>query len=353
MATLKDIAKVAGLSVSTISRVLNNTATEAGISRATQERVWQIAEDMNYTPNKMARNLKLGRQPKAILFLHSSPLDQEEDGFLVHPFFSHMLHGIHMEVARMPNCYLAYMGANHKNRRQVADLLDQAVTGVITFGQLAESVWKELYRRDIPVVSIEPYTSHDQYAIYVDNEMAVMQGLRHLYELGHRRILFFYWSDSEEGIGPMAERKEAFSKGIQALAPDVEGWVEYIDKTVSENEVEAVCQTAQKVFATGNIPTAVFTCNDLGAIGVLEAARKLGIDVPRDLSILGIDDIDWAGYTHPPLTTVHIPKEEMGVAAVDMLRRLLKGEACEPSVMEIRTELVVRGSTVPLRKPYL
>lgn len=352
MATLKDIAKVAGLSVSTISRVLNNTATEAGISQATQERVWQIAEDMNYTPNKMARNLKLGRQPKAILFLHSSPLDQKDDGFLVHPFFSHMLHGIHMEVERMPNCYLAYMGANHKNRRQVADLLDQAVTGVITFGQLSESVWKELYRRDIPVVSIEPYTSHDQYAIYVDNEMAVMQGLRHLYELGHRRILFFYWSDSEEGIGPMAERKEAFLKGI-ALAPDVEGRVEYIDKTVSKNEVEAVCQTAQKVFSKSNIPTAVFTCNDLGAIGVLEAARKLGIDVPRDLSILGIDDIDWAGYTHPPLTTVHIPKEEMGVAAVDMLRRLLKGEACEPSVMEIRTELVVRGSTVPLRKPYL
>ena len=346
MATLKDIAVVTGLSISTISRVLNNTATEAGIALATQERVWRIAEEMNYRPNKMARNLKLGRQPRAILFLYSSPPNREDQGLMIHPFFSHMLHGIHLELTRMRGCYLAYMAANQGNRRQVADLLDQAVSGVITFGQLDGDTWKELYRRNIPTVSIEPYTFDSTYAIYVDNEMAVMQGLRHLYELGHRQIHFFYLSDTEEG--PMVERREAFLRGLRILGPDVEGKVEYVDKTISENEIEAVCHTALKVLASVQRPTAVITCHDLGAIGVLKAARQIGLDVPDDLSIVGIDDIDWTAYTYPPLTTVHIPKENMGAQAVTMLRRLLKGEECDPSILRIPripTKLIVREST--------
>jgi DNA-binding LacI/PurR family transcriptional regulator len=347
MATLKDIARAADLSISTISRVLNNTATEAGISKETQQRVWRIANEMNYIPNKMARNLKLGRQPKAILFLYSSSAEKD-DGLLIHPFFSHMLHGIHLEVTRMRGCYLAYMGSNQRNRRQVAELLDQAVSGVITFGQLTEGVWKELDIRKIPVVSIEPYSLKDRYAVYVDNEMAVMQGLKHLYELGHRRIHFFYLPDSEAGKGPMAERREAFRKGLSALGSNVDGKIVYVDKTSSKDEIDAVCQAAQGILAKDDRPTAILTCHDLCAIGVLEAARRIGLEVPDDLSLVGIDDIDWACYTHPPLTTTHIPKEEMGVQAIAMLRQLLRGKECDPGVVRIPTKLVVRGSTATL-----
>ncbi len=347
MTTLKDIAAATDLSISTVSRVLNNSATQVGISLATQERVWLAAQEMNYTPNKMARNLKLGRHPRAILFLYSSSAQAGDNGLMVHPFFSHMLHGVHLEVARMGGCYLAYMGAHQENRRQLAELLDQTVTGVVTFGPVSQNTWNELAGRDIPVVSIEPYTPEDRHAVYVDNKMAVNQGVRHLYQLGHRHILFVSLPDTEAGRGPMGERRQAFVTETAGLGLGGVCKVEHVsvDKKTSNSEIETVREAACRICAKEGRPTAVLTCHDLSAIGVLEAARDMGLKVPDDLSIVGIDDIDWSAHTYPPLTTVHIPKEEMGVQAVDMLKRLLRGQQCEPNVVRIPTELVVRGST--------
>ena len=346
MTTLKDIAAATDLSISTVSRVLNNSASQVGISRATQERVWQAAQAMNYTPNKMARNLKLGRQPKAILFLYSStPSSPANSALMIHPFFSHMLHGIHLEVARMRGCYLAYMGATPENRRQVGELLDQAVSGVITFGTMEDGIWRELSKRDIPVVSIEPYSGEDAHAIYVDNQLAISQGIQHLYGLGHRRIHFFSLPDTVLGRGPMEERRQAFLREMAALGLSTAGAVCHVRREPDQSEIGAARRAAYEVFTKENRPSAVLTTHDLSAIGVLEGARDAGLRVPEDLSIVGIDDIDWAAHTYPPLTTVHIPKEELGFRAVTMLRKLLKGQECEERVVRIATQLIIRDST--------
>ncbi|NMB25162.1 MAG: LacI family transcriptional regulator [Firmicutes bacterium] len=349
MATLKDIAAATGLSIGTVSRVLNNSATEAGISAKTQERVLLAAQQLNYTPNKVARNLKLGRQPKAILFLYANSAQVGNDALMIHPFFSHMVQGVYTEVARMRGCYLAYMGINQRNRRQLPELLEQTVTGVITFGLMPEDTWTELGKRNLPTVSIEPYTQDDGHAVYVDNHMAITQGLQHLYQLGHRRISFISLPDGEADRGPMAERRNAFVTEAMRLGFDETCKVEYVTpaKKSTTHEIEAVRQGTHRIFAQEKRPTAILTCHDLSAIGVLEGARDIGLMVPDELSVVGIDDIDWAAHTYPPLTTVHIPKEQMGTQAVCMLRRLFRGQQCRDQVVRIPTRLIVRGSTGP------
>lgn len=228
MATLKDVAAATGLSIGTVSRVLNNSADAVGISAATQERVLLAAQELNYRPNKVARNLKLGRQPKAILFLYANSIQSGNDALMIHPFFSHMLHGVYTEVTRMRDCYLAYMGIDQRNRKQLVELLEQTVTGVITFGPMPPDTWLELGKRALPTVSIEPYTPDDQYAVYVDNQMAISQGIKHLYELGHRWISFISLPDGETVQGPMTERRNAFLAEVERLGLDETCTVEHI-----------------------------------------------------------------------------------------------------------------------------
>lgn len=349
MTTLKDIAEATGFSITTVSRVLNNSAGKVGISEETQQKIWRMAKELNYRPNKIARNLKLGREPRAVLFLYGGAPHLDNEKFLTHPFFSHMLHGIHLELTRTGH-YLAYMDTSERNLPQLKSILEEAVSGVISFRQLRGEVLRVLRRKSVPVVSIEPYAPElDAYAVYVDNQLAVRQGLEHLYELGHRRICLICLRHNCKLSGPMLDRWNAFRSEVARLGKEVEGIIEFADMTDGVNDIEASCKAAYRVFASDEPPTAILTTNDLCAVGVLEAARSKNVKVPEDLSVVGIDNIDWAAHTVPPLTTVEIPKEEMGVQAVALLDKLLKGERFEPHTIKVQTKLVIRESTAPVR----
>lgn len=349
MTTLKDIAAKTGLSVATVSRVLNNTADEVGIAQKTQEEVRRVARELNYRPNKVARNLKLGREPGAILFLSCelSSDDKKGEGVFTHPFFSHMIHGIHLGVTRTGH-YLAYMDASHVSETQLRSILEEAVVGVVTFGQLSDIVSRLLARKRVPTVCIEPYLpSFCGYAVYVDNRMAVQQAISHLYDLGHRRIGLLSVTQ-EPPSGSLLERVEVFKKEMDALG-DVAWEVHLAPNDGGLTDVEAGYRAAYQLFTTRSrdLPTAIITTNDLCAIGVLKAAQKAGIRVPEDLSVVGIDDIDWSAYVDPPLTTVRIPKETMGMRAIEVLSRLLAGDSDCPVETRIPTSLIVRASTAP------
>lgn len=347
MATLKDIAQKTGLSVATVSRVLNNTADVVGISKKTQEKVMQVARELNYRPNKMARNLKLGREPRAILFLSCelSSEDKQNEAIIVHPFSSHMIHGIHLGVTRIGH-YLAYMDASHINETQLSRILDEAVVGVITFGSLSHKMFQVLWRKRIPTVSIEPYSpSFGGYAVYVDNLMAMEQAISHLYALGHRKLCLLSVAP-EPPARSLEERVEVFQRLVEDM-PDVTWQVRRGPKKGGMSDVEAGCKAAYRLLTEQERPTAIITTNDLCAIGVLRAAQTAGIRVPEELSVVGIDDIVWAAYVDPPLTTVRIPKETMGIKAVEILSQLLSGAAGCPRETRIPTSLVMRESTAP------
>ncbi|MGI6566528.1 MAG: LacI family transcriptional regulator [Firmicutes bacterium] len=342
MVTLKDIAEATSLSISTVSRVLSGTADQVGIAEETQKRVWEAAHKLNYQPNMTARNLKLGYHPKCVLFLYHELVEGGGEQLLVHPFFSHMLRGIHLRVAENKDYYLAYFGADEEDKDQLVQLLEQTANGVITFGALPESIWEKLASQEKPVVSIEPYTFQAEYSIYVNNHLAISQAVGYLRSLGHRRICFFFTPDANEAGGPMLERLEAFQKEVSAAGFDVAATVKYIP--LEGNLVEAGVKAALEVLNSPERPTAILTCHDLYGIGALEAARRMEVRVPQELSVVGIDDIDWASYTYPPLTTIEIPKEELGFAAASMLMGLIQGKPCEQPLLRLPTRLIERGS---------
>ena len=349
MATLKDIAEATNLSISTVSRVLSGTADQIGIAEETQKRVWAAAHKLNYQPNMAARNLKLGYQPKCVLFLYHETAGGMGQELVVHPFFTHMLRGIHLKVAEKKGYYLAYFGAAEEDRDQLGQLLEQTANGVITFGALPGAIWDELSNIEKPVVSIEPYTSQAKYSIYVNNHLAISQAVGYLRSLGHRKICFFFTPDANEVGGPMLERVEAFQKEVSAAGSEVLGTVKHIP--AKDNAVEAGVKAALEVLSSPERPTAILTCHDLYGIGVLEAARRLDIKVPQELSVVGIDDIDWASYTYPPLTTIEIPKEELGMAAAAMLIDLIHGKPCKKSLLRLPTKLIERGSAASATLP--
>lgn len=349
MTTLKDIAQVTGFSITTVSRVLNDTAGKVGISEQTQQKIRQVAKELNYRPNKTAQNLKLGRQPRAILFLHCE-LNKagEGEGFMTHPFFSHLLHGIHLGASRTGH-YLAYLDAGQTRTQQLRAILEEAVSGVISFGKLTPLALRVLQRKNVPTVAIEPYVAElERYSVYVDNEMAVRQALEHLLHLGHRHICFLTLDN--EVSGSFVERTAAFRGIVSRLDGMLEGEVETAPKPRGISDISASFKAAKKLMERekSRRPTAIITPNDLCALGVLRAARASNLNVPRDLSVVGIDDIDWSAYSEPPLTTVRIPKEEMGRRAVNMLNQLLEGKAVRPEKVRVGTQLIIRESTGPV-----
>jgi DNA-binding LacI/PurR family transcriptional regulator len=346
LVTLRDVAKAAGVSISTASRVLNNTAEDVGIAEDTKQKVWQKAKELNYRPNKMARNLKLGRRPEAILFLFCGSLEAEGGGFLTHPFFSHMLHGIHMAVGRMGR-YLVFMNEDQRNHRQLKRLLEETVCGVITWGQLNAKTVESLDRIGMPMVCIAPYKGGLKApSVYVDSEGAVRQALQYLYGLGHRRICFVGPGNPN---GAMQERLESFRKMARELGILGQTTIQLCQEAGPMSDVEAGFHAALKVlFGTDLRPTAILTPSDLLAIGVMKAARHTGLEIPKDLSVVGIDNIDRAADTNPALTTVDIPKERMGMQAATLLEGLLEGEEVGSVKTMIPTRLIIRDSAAPI-----
>ena len=183
----------------------------------------------------------------------------------------------------------AYFGAAEEDLDQLGQL-EQTANGVITlepypgpFGmsyRILKSLWYPLN-----------HTSQAKYSIYVNNHLAISQA-EDTCSLGHRRICFFFTPDANEVGGPMLERVEAFQKEVSATGADVVGTVKHIP--AKDNAVEAGVKAALEVLSSPERPTAILTCHDLYGIGVLEAARRLDIKVPKELSVVGIDDIDWA-----------------------------------------------------------
>ncbi|HPT62490.1 MAG TPA: LacI family DNA-binding transcriptional regulator, partial [Bacillota bacterium] len=167
---MKDIARVAGVSVTTVSKVLNNRGDEFGISQETQKRVREIARQMNYQPHKEARNLRLGKRYSSILFLSLyEGRTKGAEGFFSHPFFGELMHQIQAEVSRS-GCYLSYVAVTEESMPAVRTLIQDRISGVVTCGTMSPELAKLLQRSRLPVAAIEPYTSPAGafHEVYVD-----------------------------------------------------------------------------------------------------------------------------------------------------------------------------------------
>jgi len=342
-----DVAARADVSIATASRVLNNKLGQIAITEKTRERVLKAARELNYRPNRFARNLRMGVALRHLLFVVSKASGSH---FIQHPFLSHMIDAIQSEASRN-GYYLSFLSVDAADWSPFTGILADNTGGVITWGPIGPEVYRLITHRRVPLVAIEPYGERPEpyLCVYVDNDMAVRQAIEHLVGLGHSRIAII--SRSNNGLPQFRERCEVFRDCCSQQKRRIRTYEVLDAPPLSELDWTKPSRGQKAIAGWASIPqsdrpTAVVAVNDLLALAALRILQREGILIPRDMSIVGIDDIEWARYNEPPLTTVRIPQDEMGKTAVDLMMELL-GLETQDRTRLIRTRLIVRNTTGP------
>jgi len=321
--TIADVAARAGVSLSTVSRALNGNPT---VDPALAERVKDAAAALDYTASPVARSLVLGRTQTVAVVVPD----------LGNPTFQAILRGLSRAAAADDYHVLVADSAESVDEERVlAATTRRRTDGVILCApRLPQDELDRLVGGLRPVVLINR-SAGEAPSVRADYRSALTAELDHLHDLGHRRIVYLAG----------APRSVANAARLAAIAEFVAG---HPDTEVTEIpcgvDFESGAAAGAAVLASG--ATAALAFNDLVAMGLLSAVQESGCRVPGDLSIIGFDDIPFARYTTPPLTTAAVPAGELGVQAWARMRELLEG--AEPGhPLTLLPELTVRGSTGP------
>lgn len=335
MATsIKDIAKIAGVSHSTVSRALRQSSL---ISSETTERIRRVAQELGYRPSAAARSLKTNRT-NVLGVLVSNIAD---------PYFSELLMGIE-DCAQEKDYSLFIASSRHdpdRERKIVQTMMEQRTDGVIICSSsFSTEQGRQLLDHGFPVVVINNQAADNfHFSIYHDDMDGSRQVTRHLIELGHRRIA--YMGNAHSGRTNTDRQAGFLSAMVEADLPVPDEYIIAMDVGESRSGFEAM-KYFQSLAAR---PTAVFCFNDLMAIGALNACNAAGITVPGQISIAGFDNISYSEYTIPSLTTFDQPKHSIGREAANLLFSLLDMETREwpriQNVVILKGSLLVRNST--------
>ena len=333
--SIKDIARAAGVSHSTVSRALSDSPL---VKAETRSRIQDLAREMGYSPDAWARSLVM-RQTRAVGVVVTTIAD---------PFIAEVVQGI--ESTAYQHGYtviLASSGSEPERELAAVEMLrSKRVDGVIvTSSRVGALYQKHLERIGVPVVLLNNHSEQSgryTFSVTVDNPHGGHLATQHLIDLGHRRIAYAngpaYISSSE---GRLTGYHQALIEA--GIPPELDLVVPGTGRT------EAGEQALRTLVALAEPPTAVFCYNDVTAIGLLRAAREAGLSVPQDLSVVGFDDIPFASYSYPSLTTVAQPKFEMGKQAMQMALVLMSASnSSEVSDIVVKGQLIVRGSSGPL-----
>jgi DNA-binding LacI/PurR family transcriptional regulator len=313
VSTIADVARAAGVSVATVSRVINDTAA---VKDETAARVRDAIDELSYIPNISARNLRR-RESRTVLVLAPN---------FSNPYNALVLAGI-CDRARdlgyitiIHNTYDA-LAINEKSLKKM--ITSNRVDGTITLACNREDKWLEKFRDDYPLVLCSEYVSDTRLPhLSVDNNAAAYEAVSYLTALGHRRIAFLgtenqYLSTEQRFAGYRQALKDA----------DVMYKAAYVEKGSADYSYTSGKAAAEKLLRLPERPTAIFCVSDVFALGVMTAATELGLTVPRDLSIIGFDDADCASMFLPGLTTVRVPCYDLGRESMSLLvRRIRKGK---------------------------
>jgi LacI family transcriptional regulator len=332
--TIREVAEAAGVSIATVSRVLNG---RDDVSPETRELVSRIIRERGYTANRSARSLSAGRTGLVGVLVP-----------MVYPaYFAAILSGA-AEALHEQDLRLLLSPTEHEHDREVS-LLDRLMHGM-TDGALIilpEESSEELERlldegyRFVVLDPLWPLNGRIP-SVSAAHTSGADQAMRHLLGLGHRRIAQI---TGPRGWVATEERRRGYHAALAdaGILPDPALEVE------ASPEIPPGREAAGFLLDLPDPPTAIFAFNDNLAIGVLQAARARGLRVPEDLSVVGFDDVEHATVVTPMLTTVRQPLAEMGRTAVSLLVRLLEGQRFETLHVELATRLVVRESTAPPR----
>ena len=331
-ASVKDVAAMAGVSLGTVSNVLNRPDR---VSAPTRARVEDAMRELGFVRNESARQLRVGRSSTlAYVMLDAT-----------NPFFTDVARGME-GVAEGAGLSLFLCNSDQRAEREriyLTRLEQQRVQGVlITPSDVTSPLLSELPRRGTPLVIVDRTESAGTHCtVAVDDELGGRLAVEHLVELGHERVAFV---GGPVQLGQVQDRLEGARTAWAEAGRDPEGL------TVLETEGLTVVEgsrAAQRIAGTSrrSRPTAAFCANDLLALGVLQGCLGLGLGVPEDLALVGYDDIDFAAAAAVPLTSVRQPRRDLGRRATELLLDETSDPAHEHQQVIFTPELVARAST--------
>ena len=340
--TLKEIASLAGVSPSTVSRVINHPGSKAA-SREVENKIWEIIRETGYIPDNSARELKLrsvscqnsnGSKAIGCILARTHTSD---------PFFSKIIRGLEREALRNGYTVKYIFSYQDIQKPDIQEAIHQTkVEGVALLGRpdsKMRTFLKTNYKKIIYAGLNNIDSEFDQITCnaYLASKTAVI----YLAELGHTHIA--YLGERKNEI-----RYRGYWDAISQLALPLHR--EYIIDTPLSTEDG--CRAAAKFLSASNHITALFCANDLTAIGAMKAAKDLGYRIPEDLSVIGIDDIETCQYTTPMLTTIHIPMEDLGIMTAKILIDRIETGKRIPMKVELPFRLIRRGScAAPAQAP--
>ena len=332
MVSIADVAARAGVSIATVSRVLNDSGYP--VRPETRQRVLDAVQELGFRPNALARGLLLGQTRSVGLLIPD----------ITNPYYPQLSRGVE-DVAAAHGYEVIFCNTDRdpaKTARYIDVLLRKRVDGIIGTGgvgslddtQVFESSGTHLVlvgRHDLPSPSIQ-----------VDNVQLARNATRCLAALGHRTSAFI---GGPRDLTSAHDRLVGYKLGLQESGLD---WDGRLFREGAYSEVSGYA-AMQSLLAGDTRPTALFAANDRMAIGAMAAIIDAGLDIPDDVSVIGCDNITAASYVRPSLTTIALPIYEMGVAAMETMLKLFAGEDCPP-VRVLPSTLVMRQSTAPPRQ---
>lgn len=333
MPTIKDVAKEANVSIATVSLVINK---HARISPETSARVNKAIKKLKYHPSRSARGL-VSQKSGNIGFILT------EDHFLrSEPFYTNIFLGAEFEAHKYEYYILLTTISSTYNPGQKLPrfILEKNVDAVIFAGSVPEEIVSEVKKFNIPVAFIDYYTSDNFSSVLIDNLNGGKMAARHLINKNHKNIGFIGGDLRHPSI---KERFEGFRSAIETAGFKFTGNTCCIDE---ENTTrQSGYNAAKKLLKQNKNITGIFACNDAMAIGAMQFFKTNNIKIPEDISIIGFDDVEAGLMTDPPLTTIRVPKVELGIEAIKLIYDMLQSNSKSTRKILVPVELIERKTT--------
>lgn len=333
MSAIRDIAQHSGVSISTVSLVLNG---KPGISEATRRRVLETAAELgyqDYSPRGKAKG-----KPSSLQFILYKKHGQVVSDT---PFFSNVLEGAEAEVRRLGfQLLITYIDESEGVEQQLQKVIDSSCAGMILLAtEMSRADLEPFARTGIPMVVLDSYFEEiTEDSVVINNMQGAFTATLYLCQKGHTHVGYL---KSKVPINNFLERKDGFKKALKACKVPYNP--EYIFRLGTTIE-SAYADMKAVLAASPKLPTAFFADNDIIAIGALRALKEAGYRIPQDISVIGFDDIPTCELMDPPLSSIRVPKHAIGQLAVTRLVGLLEHDTGVRLKVEVRTELAERGS---------
>lgn len=336
MVNYNDIAKLAKVSPTTVSHVINETRF---VMPETKERVFKAMNKLKYQPNLLARSLATGKTHTIGLVISD----------IRNPFYPELVQGVEeLAVKNDYNVFLCNTDYDiEKGVKSIGALIKRKIDGiVVASSQVDSSVLKQLTETDVNFVLVDWCKRNIKVdSLYFDYKVGIAEAVSHLISLGHRNI---YFISGPEKLKTAEIRMRNF---IDTLESHKDNNLSY-KILEGDHKIDGGYEAAKKILKEKDPPTAVVCSNDLTAIGAMKAFQKAGVKIPEDISIVGLDNIALTEIVSPALTTIELERYKIGRTAMELLLNRIKDKELPKQICVFKTRLIIRESTAKSKKNY-